>query len=136
MNQQVTFSQYSSLVLIPKDDLHAKKNSPQDEQHFRQELVQDARRMARILESTPAYNITPEQLYLCVGIEPFVTPGLALRIEDMRRKHIKAVLEEQRMQRQRGVCDIEKLSFMAQRTSHWARERAGKLAVGYNNIIE
>ena len=132
MNRQVTFSQYSSLVLIPKD--RSKNDSPQDKQRFRQELVQDARHMARILETTPAYDITPEQLYLCMGIEPFVTPGLAVRLQDIKRKHVRAVLDEQRIQRKRGVCDIEKLSFVSKQTSSWSRERAYKLGVGYSDV--
>ncbi len=134
MNKQVTFSQYSSLALIPKDDIRSKNNSPQDEQRLLQELFQDARRMARILESTPAYNITPEDLYLCMGIEQFVTPGLAVRLQDVKRKHVRTVLEEQRVQRQQGICDIDKLSFVSKQTSGSSRERAYKLAVGYSDV--
>ena len=132
MNKQVTFSQYSSLLIISNDNTRIKKNSPQDEQRFRQELVQDARRMARILETTPAYNVTPQQLYQCMGIEPYVTPGLAVRLQDIKRKHVNAVLGEQR--RQRGVCDIEKLSSVSKQTSGWSRERAYKLGVGYSDL--
>ena len=90
--------------------------------------------MSRILETTPAYNITPEQLYLCMGIEALVTPGLARRIQDVKRGHVRAVLEEQLAQRKRGMYDVEKLSCVSQRTSGWSRERAHKLAVGYSDV--
>ena len=103
-------------------------------QHFREELVQDARQMSKILDITPACNITPEQLCLCVGIEPFVTPGLARRVQDMKRKHITEALKEQRIQRQRGEVDVEALCGVSKRSSRWARSRAWKLADGYSKL--
>ena len=76
----------------------------EDTNHFHQGLVQDVRRVSREIQEAgvPKY---PHEL---VGIEIFVTEGLARRVEVARREHIRAVLYEQMLQRRLGICDVAK----------------------------
>lgn len=132
----VTFSRFSELAFIPKDD-NSSNNwySSKDNLSFRQALVQDARRMSREIQGAPLdAKILRENLYGCVGIEKFVTKGLAREIQETRRAHVNAVLSEQSLQRQQGVCDIEKLSSVSNKTQ-WTKERARILATGYSKLL-
>lgn len=132
----VTFSRFSELAFIPKDD-NSSNNwySSKDNLSFRQALVKDARRMSREIQGAPLdAKILRENLYGCVGIEKFVTKGLAREIQETRRAHVNAVLSEQSLQRQQGVCDIEKLSSVSNKTQ-WTKERARILATGYSKLL-
>lgn len=80
-------------------------------------------------------NITREDLLKCIGIEIFATKGLAQYITDKKRAHVDAVLQEQEQQKNIGFSDPEKLSKVSRRTSHWSKERAQKLAKGYNELL-
>lgn len=81
---------------------------------------------------TAEARVVSDQLYKCIGIEGFVTPGLSLHIKEKRRMHVAAVLREQRLlQLERGGCDIEKLRCVSEESSRWSKERALNLAAGY-----
>ena len=92
--------------------------------------------MSREINNTPAEAIVPEQLYECVGIEVFVTQGLARRVAEKKRAHVNAILSEQIVQEQQGVSDLKKLSGVSEKSSRWTKERAQKLAVGYSAILD
>ena len=92
--------------------------------------------MSREMNNTPVEAITPEQLCECVGIEVFVTQGLAKDAFEKKRTHIDAVLSEQRLQEEKGVCDIEKLSKVSEKGSRWTRSRAQKLASLYIKLLD
>ena len=78
---RVSFSRFSQQVLIPKDQKDSKWYSLQERNGLRQDSVQEARRMANVLEAvTTKGGITLEQLLECVGIENFVTRGLAKQV--------------------------------------------------------
>ena len=98
----------------------------EDTNHFHQGLVQDVRRVSREIQEAgvPKY---PHEL---VGIEIFVTEGLARRVEVARREHIRAVLYEQMLQRQQGIYDPAKLSSVSMKTD-WLKERARTIAIGH-----
>ena len=131
----VTFSQFSELAFIPKDDIESKWYSKQETHGFRRALVRDAKQMSRQIEDAPAdAMITLEQLYECIGIEVYVTKGLAKDVAKTRRAHVDAVLSEQSLQKRQGVCDlcdIEKLASVSKTRSRWTEVRARKLATGY-----
>ena len=131
----VTFSQFSELAFITKDVIQSKKWYTKQENHrFRQTMIGDARRMSGEINNTPVEAITPEQLYECVGIEVFITQGLAMHVAEKKRAHIDAVLSEQMLQEDNGICDIEKLSSVSKNGSRWHRSRAQKLASAYNGL--
>jgi len=52
-----------------------------------------------------------------------------------RLAHIAAVLSEHLMQKQIGICDVERLSRVSQNTSHASVVKARKLAVGYAALL-
>ena len=131
----VTFSPFSTLAFIPKDEADSKWYSRQEKHRFRLVLIRDARRMARTFKAAPADGILPEQLYECVGIEVLVTQGLARHAAEKKRKHVDAVLSEQSLQKQHGACDLERLSGVSKTTSSWTTERARKLATGYCELL-
>lgn len=88
--------------------------------------------MSRQIEYAPAdAMITLEQLYECIGIEVYVTKGLAKDVAKTRRAHVDAVLSEQRIQKRKVVCDIEKLSSVSKTRSLLSKVRARKLATVY-----
>lgn len=133
----VTFSPFSELSFIPKDDDIPKKwYSSRDALSFRQALVNNARKMPREIQDAPTdAKILREIVYQCIGIHMFVTRGLARQVQETRRAHIDAVLLEQRLQRQQGICDIEKLSNVSNK-SRWTKERARILATGYSKLFK
>lgn len=133
----VTFSQFSELVFIPKDDKMEcnKSYSTQERRRFRQELIREVQKLSRELNDTPTESITPEQLVRCVGIEVFVSKGLVRYVTEKKRAHVDAVLLEQSIQRKQCVCDIEMLSEVSRMRSQWARDRAGTLGTGYSKIV-
>ena len=124
----VLFSDFSQLTFIPKDDAESKWYSPEEKQSNREALIQETRHMLKEISSTSSDAITSEQLSACIGIELFVTQGLATHVEKQRRVHIQAVLDEQRLQKEYGVCEPEKLCDVSKMTSKWSRHRARKLA--------
>ena len=144
MNQQssspkvVTFSHFSELAYIPKDHDPKKWHSSEDMEGFRRALAVDVRSVSRDLvgdflrnpsSSTSEHARNPSRQYECLGIEMFVTEGLAKKIQDTRRAHVKAVLDEQALQRQQGICDAKKLSSVSKR-SNWSEKRARIVAMG------
>jgi len=121
--------------MIPMDDFGPKWYSMQEKRGIRDELIRDIRQMTREIQDTPTDTITPEQLNMCLGIELFLSPGLARQAAELKRTHIKAVLAEQRTQRALGLCDIERLSSISKESSQHFRERAHKLAEGYSKCV-
>ena len=99
-------------------------------------MIRDAMRISREINNTPIEAITPEQLYECVGIEVFVTQGLAVYVAEKKRAHVDDVLSEQTLQEYNGICDIEKLSSVSKNGSRWHRSRAQKLASAYNGLLD
>ncbi|KAL7525913.1 hypothetical protein ACHAXR_001212 [Thalassiosira sp. AJA248-18] len=95
--QAVTFSQFSKLVFIPKDDIESKWYSTQDKNRFRQSFIRDINYHSR-LEAT-----TSDRLYDCVGLglDPLLNQDLMMRVAGMRRAHINAIHSEQRFQNTR-----------------------------------
>jgi hypothetical protein len=55
--------------------------------------------------------------------------------EQSRRSHIAAVLSEQWMQKQNGICDGARLSSVSQNSSCRSAEKARKLAMGYAALM-
>ena len=134
--QKVTFSQYSQLAFVPRDDAESKWFSSQEKRSNREELIQDTRHMMKEINSTPPNSITAEQLCNCIGIEVFVTQGLAAHVEKGKRTHVQAVLAAQRLQRQQGIYNADMLCDVAKKTSRSSRNRAWKLAVGYGRMVQ
>lgn len=134
----VSFSEFSSLVFIPKANEAESESmwySTEEKESIRQDLIRDATRMARTMNGTPVRSITPEHLVQCIGLEPFVTPGLARRMGQQKRAHVQAVLLEQRSQRTRGISDLDKLASISRDTSGEMTERSHRLAMGYTQLI-
>eukprot|EP00584_Thalassiosira_punctigera_P002771 CAMPEP_0172528836 /NCGR_PEP_ID=MMETSP1067-20121228/3078_1 /TAXON_ID=265564 ORGANISM="Thalassiosira punctigera, Strain Tpunct2005C2" /NCGR_SAMPLE_ID=MMETSP1067 /ASSEMBLY_ACC=CAM_ASM_000444 /LENGTH=146 /DNA_ID=CAMNT_0013312801 /DNA_START=796 /DNA_END=1236 /DNA_ORIENTATION=- len=133
----VTFSQFSRLAYIPNDEAGSKWYSSGERNHFRQALIRDATRVSRALESASTEGILPdpEQLCECIGIEMLMNQGFALYSMEKKRRHVDAVLSEQMLQRQRGVCDLKRLSEISRTGSEWTTERAQKLATGYSKLL-
>lgn len=136
----VTFSEFSNLAVITQERAGAKSAwySSEDRTRFSRQVTRDARQISRYIDSTTADDVmTPEQLYECVGIEMFISRGLAGHIKDTRRRHTETVLREQRRQLQQGGSyDIEKLRRASEKSSHWSKERAMKLATGYSKLLD
>lgn len=131
----VAFTQYSELAFIPRDDAQYKWHSTQDKLLFRQSLIQDINRVSRDFQDAAARaTVTPELLQECVGIEPFVTNGLAKHIDEKKRAHIQAVLQEQSLQREQGVCNPERLAMVSMVGSQSTAKRAQAFATGYSKI--
>ena len=122
--REVTFSQSSQLAFIPEDNAESKWYSTQEKQKHQEELIRDVRRMRNeinrwqyeslINSSSPSNNITSEQLIKCIGIEAFVTQGLAMNLVKRKRAHVLAVLTEQGLQKQQGIHDAKNLGDVSE----------------------
>ena len=123
----VTFSQFSELAFIPQDKNTSLWYSSKERRHFRQALQQDVRRIAREIQDD---DISQDHVYERVGIEVITNQSLAKRVVETRYAHVKAVLSEQRIQKQQGIYDVDKLASVSQKTA-WTSERARVLATGY-----
>lgn len=138
-SQAVTFSQYSDLILIPKDKSESKSYTKEENRRMRKALVRDTRELSRKIANSQPGELTDEelyeQLYECIGLEAFATKGLAQYVAETKRVHIHAVLQEQQLQKLHGYCDMNKLASVSGVNSCWARERAQKLALGFLNVL-
>ena len=134
--KEVAFAEFSEMKLVPKDKPGSKWYSSQEIHRLRQELIEDVWRTMREIERTTSGAVTPGQLLECIGVEDFVTQGLARNLQEKKRAHVDAILSEQKLQRKRGVCDPEALRSISKKSSCSARNRARKLAIGYMILLK
>ena len=133
----VSFSEMSEMRLVfnCRGYLASAWYSNQEITGVRQAFVQDMRMMISELSDTPPEALTKhqlrQQLSKCIGMESFITEGLAERLTNRKLEHRNAVLLEQRLQQLQGITDIEKLARVSQMHSSYAEERARKLAEVY-----
>ena len=134
--KSVTFSHFSELAFIPKDKESPRKwYTAQDTHHFRQVMAQDILSVQMKIQRMPQEAVlSPEDLYECVGIEVCLANGLGQRMREARFAHLNAVLFEQNLQRQNGICDLEKLSAVSEKKTLWIKERAHTVATTYSKI--
>jgi len=133
----VSFSRYSQLALIPRrTDIEECQlwYTDQEKREIRRALVRDPLRMSAVVDRAGT-TIDLDQLHECVGIETYMTRGLARMVVDVRRSNIEAVLAEQRRQAERGVRDEDAISTVSRKHSKWSRDRARKLAEGYSELL-
>eukprot|EP01083_Nonionella_stella_P041668 112884_1 len=135
--RSVTFSHFCDVAYVAKEDTPSKKwYSARDKKRFHRSLLRDAKQMSTEVGDLPTeVTLTPEQLIECLGIEIFVTSGLAKYVLKTRNAHVAAVLSEQSHQEQQGVCNLQKLSSVSKAISRFSTERARKLAVGYSKLL-
>ena len=132
----VSFSGFSARDEIPRADADDCWYNRRDELRFRRQLTRDVNQLAGDIDEAAAEDtIAAANLYKVIGIETLITRGLSEQVDEERRMHCKAVLEEQRFQRQRGIRDPEKLSKVSRLSSCWSKERARKLATGINELL-
>lgn len=75
---RVSFSQFSELAFIPKDQMESKWYSKHELAHIQRELMEDVQR-ARSTNATPLLH--------CLGVE-----ALVRRVADEKRAHVRRVL--------------------------------------------
>ncbi len=135
----VTFSEFSELFYyhIPCDyDKSATWYSSNDRRGFRQTLIDNARHASREINDLQHGDVlTHEQQSKCIGIEIFLSYGVARCAQQAKRAHIAAILLEQRTQKQNGILDIERLSMVSQIRSHATVQNARNLAAGYAALL-
>ena len=138
-HQAVTFAEYSDLVCyhIPiGQDKSSTWYSSKDRHSFRKTMTHDAWKASQEINHLPSGEaMTHDQLTECLGIEMFLVAGTARSAHQARRAHIAAVLSEQTIQRESGICDVERLSSVSKKGSHQSVERARKLAAGYAALV-
>ena len=94
--RRIAFSKLRKLVSIPRNKGRS--------------LVEDVRRISRQLKEA---NMPGEHLYECIGVELYTHRSTPNHVTDLRREQMmSALILEQRLQRQQGTWDIEKLSFV------------------------
>ena len=124
----VSFSRNQEVIHIPNDAREERSYSREDHRRFGQEMILDARRMARIFSTTPDENITHDDLRNCVGIEILLSDDLRRHAINMKNAHADLILEQQH----RGIN--EELRIVSERSSSWSRDRAQKMASSYMNL--
>ena len=123
-SRSVTFSQSSSMAIIPGNGSDAKCwYSRLECNRFSQAVANDARRMSRLLATTPRDRITQDELQECLGIETFLMDQHTFRLHQQRRdRHINAVLIGQHLYNKDELSSIS--SSMSQQAREGARFRA------------
>ena len=124
---QVRFSPYSQLVVIPKDGVHSKWFSQRDRRQMKHRQLIDAIRMQDLFRNTSPDMVTQDDLFQCVGIEPFLSADLGLQRIERKQAHVEAVLSAQSAHQ--GDC--KKIALASESSSQWARESAERLAKVY-----
>lgn len=146
LKQAVTFSEYSELVYYQSPCDYDKSTmwySSDDRLRFRQTMIDDVRKASHEIDALPPFLQSSDDIddmiahrrkqklaCECLGIEIFLSNGVARYAEQARRAHIAAVLSEQWMQKQNGICDTGRLSRISQIRSQATVEKAWKLAAG------
>ena len=118
----VRFSQFSEMVIIPRDTVKSKAYSPNDWLRFRQDMISDARRMARLLTNTPGEAITQDDIYGCIGIELGLSRGVAMYAQERKREHAALIITHQ------TSVNNQELAMLSENSSRWARDRAANSA--------
>lgn len=120
------------------DELLDRWYSPNDKHQFRKALQRTARKLANILASKADEDeeMSVDELVECVGMEAFLSKGLARHMHEKRKKHSYSVLGEYCCQQQLGVRDDDRLAKVSKLSSKWSRTRAHDVAVGYWEILE
>ena len=95
--------------------------------------VIDASRMRDWFRNLPPDMVTQDDLYECVGIEPFLSEDLGRQRLEMRRAHVEAVLLAQRAYQ--GASKVKKISQASERSSRLGRESAENLAKVYATLL-
>ena len=129
---KVRFSQLSAMVAIPTDGVlnFSKWLSRQEMSQIQQRLFNDALGMRDLFQNTPPGRVTQDDLYECVGIESLLSHEISQEHLVRKQAHVDAVLSAQRAH-QGATCKIEEISRASMRSSQWAREKAGELAISY-----
>lgn len=137
--RRVRFSTTNRIKQIDKpsvEEFDVRWYQKKDKKRFKRAIVQDTQRMAEILASASGEEISSDVLNCCVGIELFLSPGLARRAKEKRMLHSQIVLEEIARQEELNIDDERRIRKLSERSSKWSRERAHDLAVGYWEIFE
>ena len=136
----VHFSTHNQLVNIPipsSEENKARWHSSKSKKKFKKVLINDVRRMAEVLSSTSSDDdISTCDLNACVGIEIFLSHGLANLAREKRKMHTNSILNEQSRQQKINIRDDDRLSRVSERSSRWSRDRSHDLAVGYWEIMD
>lgn len=131
-SQAVTFSEFSELAFIPKDEVDTKWYSSEEMDGFRLQSSRDSRRVSKKVQESldnDTLKIKRELLYECVGMEISITPGLAPRVLRNRQEHVRSVLLEQDRQKLRGSSDVEKISRVSYKRSRDSSVRAMRVSM-------
>lgn len=90
---------------------------------IRQRNMQDVLDLHRTLPSLISSSNT-EALIEKTGLENTLSPKIRHKIKVARRRHLEAVLVEQRRQAEAGEYDTSKIADVSRRFSDWSRRRA------------
>ena len=127
----VTFSIWSNMVIVPKRSKKLDKDqwyTEDDEVQFKQERIQDVKRMYTTLASTPPGDMIPQEvLQECVGIEAFLGQEQRLLMQEKKRAHIRAIVWGQH------AFSEQELSIFSEKNSRWAVDKAKRRARGAEN---
>ena len=117
-SRAVHFSQFSDMVIIPRDNVKSKAYSHNDRRRFQQDMISDARRMSRLLTITPGEEITQDDIYGCIDIELYLSRGLAMYAQERKRAHSDSIISHQ------TSVNKQALAMLSENSSRWARDRA------------
>ena len=132
----VHFSTHNEMEYIDvtsSEEKSARWYSSKDKRRFKKTLINEVRKMTEVL-ATPSHKISASDLSACVGLEVFLSQGLAKRIRDKRDMHTNAILEEQCRQIEVNIWDDDRLSRISEKSSRWSRGRSHDIALGYWEI--
>ena len=117
-------------------EIESKWYSHEDYANFKQQMTRDivlfSRAMAADIDNHTDKQVIQERLLIgCVGLDHLISRNVTQRYSELRasrKEHVRIVLDEQKLQRRRGVSCLEDLASVSMGSSLNSRERSHRVA--------
>ena len=125
--RSVSFSPNASIHPVPKwtpQEHTAAWYTGIDTCLFKLQEGTDAALLRALLANAPCVQHMPQNTSIYRGLERLLSPQITSEIKERRRTVVKCVLIEQALQRQQGVCDVNRIADVSrsctEKASVWA----------------
>eukprot|EP00804_Cyclotella_cryptica_P004751 CCRYP_016247-RA/>CCRYP_016247-RA protein AED:0.14 eAED:0.14 QI:0/-1/0/1/-1/1/1/0/157 len=128
----VSFSPTSTLILIDYPSLEDKKSlwySKEDFDMFKLVLARDISNCSELIEDATSGLLSDDDSLHCIGLESFVSRGMAQHIAHVKKNHLYRILFEQARQRYLNAYNADALARVSTISSRWSRRRSRAIAV-------
>ena len=125
--KSVSFAPNASVRPVPKwtrEEYTAAWYNGIDISLFKLQEGTDAALLRALLSNAPCVQYLPQDTSVYRGLERLLSPQITSEIKERRRTVVKCVLFEQALQRQQGICDVNRIGNVSkcctEKASIWA----------------